>query len=230
MHKLYPFLQAEIPLVPAFCVALFLWKKIEPDYRPFCVLLGLAVLSEAASYWSIHWLHTSNAIPTNIYGLLECTLIIYQFYRWNSFRGKVRWYYSLQAGSLVLWAFCNLIFFHIGDYDVPFYRIGYPFALVILSVNEINLMITHDSRNLYKNARFVICLGFIIFFLYQILYEGAFLVSEMDKSEVVSNKIIALFAYVNVFVNGLYFVAVLLIPRKRNTAFERIFNRIRDEN
>ena len=228
MHVPYSFLRAEILLVPAFLVALFLWKKIEPEYRPFCVLLGLAVLSEAASYWSILWFH-SNAVTTNIYGLLECTLIIYQFLRWNSFRGKIRWYYSLQVGSLVLWTLCNLVFFHIGDYDVPFYRIGYPFALVILSVNEINLMITHDNRNLYKNSRFVICLGFITFFLYQILYEGAFLVSEYDKNEVVSNKIISLFAYVNVFVNGLYFVAVLLIPRKRNTAFERIFDKIQDE-
>jgi hypothetical protein len=97
-------------------------------------------------------------------------------------------------------------------------------------VNEINLMITHESRNLYKNARFVICLAFITFFLYQVLYEGASLATGTDQTKGVNYKIISLFSYVNAFVNGIYIVAVLLVPRRRSSAFERIFDRIGDDN
>jgi hypothetical protein len=229
MNTFYSFLRSEIVLIP-FVVALFRWRNTERSYYPFFTLLGLGVVSELVSFWIIHWKHTSNASATNVYGLLECSLIIYQFFCWNSFQGKKRWFYALQAGSLFFWLLCNLVFYHLNDFDLPFYRILYPFLLVILSVNEINLMITHDNRNLYKNSRFVICLGFITFFLYQVLYEGAYFVSNTDKTaEGVTNEIISLFSYVNVLVYGLYLIAVLLVPRKRHSAFERIFDQIGDD-
>ena len=221
-----------ILLIP-FCVALFRWRRTEKTYYPFYILLTLGVIQETVSFWMIHWLHRTNAPSVNIYGFLECSVIFWQFYCWNGFRSfgsPLTWLYALQAGSFGLWAVCNLLFFHLDDFVFPFYRILYPFVIVLLSVNEINLMITHDNRNLYRNPRFVICLGFIVFFLYQILYEGAFLVGGTDKTEVVPSEIIKLFNYVNAFVNGLYLIATLLVPRKRSSTFERIFDRIGDES
>jgi hypothetical protein len=226
VDTLFTFLLSEIVFIP-FCVAIFRWKRIDKAYYPFLVLLGLGVLTEVLSFWVIHGLKAHNAWIVNVYGLLEYVLIILQFYRWKGFRLGVG-FYLLQAGSLLLWIICNLVFFHLGDYDLPLYRLLSSFVIVILSINEINRMIIHESGHLYKNARFIICLGFIIFFLYYILYEGAFLVGETDKSQV-SVDIIHLFNKVNAFVNGLYLVAVILIPRKRNSAFERIFDRIGEE-
>jgi hypothetical protein len=228
VNTLFYFVLSEILLIP-FVVAIFRWRRIERVYDPFFTLLTLGVVTEAISYWATK-LYQSNALVTNVYGLLECTLLIYQFYRWNSFRMGRRWLYVLESGSILLWSFSNLIVFHLKDYNFPLFRILYPFMLVILSINEINLMITHDNRNLYNNARFVICLAFIIFFLYQILYEGAFLVSHTEKTGGVSRDIIFAFGYVNAFVNVLYLIAVLLVPKKRDSTFERIFDRIRDDN
>jgi hypothetical protein len=221
------FLLSEIVFIP-FCVAIFRWKRIDKTYHPFFVLLGLGVLTEVFSFWVIQGLKVSNASIVNVYGLLEYTLIVLQFYRWRGFRMGMTGFYLLQAGSLLLWIVCNLVFFHLRDYDLPLYRIFSSFVIVILSINEINRMIIHENGSLYKNARFIICLGFIIFFLYYILYEGAFLVGKTDKSQV-SIDIIHLFNKVNAFVNGLYLVAVILVPRKRNSAFERIFDRIGEE-
>ena len=229
MHSLYSFLLSEIVFIP-FCVALFRWRRIDKAYYPFCILLGLGTVQEIISYFIIHWLHHSNAASVNIDGLLECSLILFQFYYWNSFSGGRKILSIFLVASLGLWATCNLFLPHLNDWDFPLYRILYAFLIVILSINEINLMITHDNRNLYKNARFIICLGFITFFLYQILYEGAFFVSGVDKTEVVSNQIISLFSGVNAFVNCLYLVAVWLIPRRRSSDFERIFERIRSES
>ncbi len=226
----FSFLLSEILLIP-FCVALFRWRRIEKTYYPFYILLTLGVIEEAVSFLTIHF-YRNNAPSVNIYGFLECSVIFWQFYCWNGFRSfgsRLSWLFALQIGSFGLWAVCNLVFFHLNDFMFPFYRILYPFVVVLLSVNEINLMITHDNRNLYRNPRFVICLAFIIFFLYQILYEGAFLVGDTDKTEVVPNEIIRLFGYVNAFVNGMYLIAALLVPRKRSSTFERIFDRIGDD-
>ncbi|HTJ12470.1 MAG TPA: hypothetical protein VL547_10615 [Dinghuibacter sp.] len=229
-NEIYSFLLSQILLIP-LCAALIRLRKIEKTYEPFIFMLALGAIQEVISFWLIRGLHRTNAPSVNIYGLLECGLLFWQFYAWNSFGSRYtrrKWFFALQGGSLVLWICCNLVFFHLNDFDLPLYRILYPFVVVLLSVNEINRMITHDNRNLYKNARFVICLAFIIFFLYQILYEGATsLASETDNG--VSKKIIHLFNYVNAFVNGLYLLGVLLMPRRRGSAFERIFDRIRDD-
>lgn len=234
MDIFFTFLLSEIVFIP-FCVALFRWRRIDKTYYPFFVLLALGVVTELLSFWVIQervssnaWIFSSNAWIVNIYGLLEYALIVLQFYRWRGFRMGMG-FYLLQSGSLLVWIVCNLVFFHLGDYDLPLHRILSSFVIVILSINEINRMIIHESGHLYKNARFVICLGFIIFFLYYILYEGAFLVGKTDKSQV-SIDIIHLFNKVNAFVNGLYLVAVILIPRKRNSAFERIFDQIGEES
>jgi hypothetical protein len=227
--NVFNFLLSEIVLLPFF-VVLFRWKSIDRSYYPFFGLLIAGVMAEIGSFWVIHHLHHTNAGVINLFELIECFLIIYQFYRWNSFKRGLFWLYTLLAGSLLLWVCSNLIFFHLDDFTFPLFRVLYPFLIVIMSVNEINLMITHSVRHLSRNACFVICLGFIIFFLYQILYEGAFSVSETNKSEVVSGKIISIFDYVNAFVNILYLIAALLIPKRRISAFEKIFDQIGEEN
>ena len=224
MSSFFIFLLSEIVIIP-FVVALFRWRKIDPAYQPFFALLALGVVTEGVSYWVIHALKAHNAVIVNIFCLLQFGLIVLQFYRWKGFRMGLKGFYMLQFGSLLLWIVCNLVFFHLKDYDLPYYRILSSFVIVILSINGINRMIIEESGALYKNARFVICLGFIIFFLYYILFEGAFLIGKTDKSEV-SREIIRLFTNVNAFVNGLYLVAVILIPNKRTSAFERIFDQI----
>jgi hypothetical protein len=237
VNPLSSWLLSQVLLLP-FILALIRWYKVEKTYYPFFCLLTLGVVCEEVSRWTIHTFH-SNAAVVNIYGLLELPLILVQFYCWSLRRSPGRWLLWIAIVGASCWTVSNLgllggvfpsMHYHLEDFDFPLYRILYPFVLVILSINEINLMITHENTSLYKNARFVICLGFIVFFLYQILYEGAFLVGQSDKTGTVSNEIISAFGYVNAFVNLLYLVAVILVPAKRDTTFERIFDQIRDEN
>jgi hypothetical protein len=237
VNPLSSWLLSQVLLLP-FILALIRWYKAEKTYYPFFCLLTLGVLCEEVSRWTIHTFH-SNAAVVNIYGLIEFPLILFQFYCWNLRRSSGRWLLWMGLAGALVWIISNLglaggilpsMRYHLDDFDLPLYRILYPFVLVMLSVNEINLMITHENSSLYKNARFVICLAFIVFFLYQILYEGAFLVGQSDKTGTVSNEIISAFGYVNAFVNLLYLVGVILVPAKRDTTFERIFDQIRDEN
>lgn len=226
INILLAFLLSESVMLP-FLAGVIRFRKISTAYYPFIALLLLGVITELASFVSIR-LWKTNTIVANTYGLLECFIILYQFYCWDSLRKTTRWFYVLSTSALVVWLVNYIVLGHLNDYGLPIFRVLYPFMVVIISINEINFMITHDSSHLYKNARFVIYSAFIIFFLYQILYEGAYsdVIEGGQENELVSNKIISLFGYVNVFVNILYAVAVLLIPAKNSSRFERIFEKI----
>jgi hypothetical protein len=72
-------------------------------------------------------------------------------------------------------------------------------------------MITHDNRNLFRNPKFLICIGFIVYFIYMIVYYWAFEVSLFGQPDI-STSITFLMAYVNFFTNIIYAIAFLLIP------------------
>jgi hypothetical protein len=110
----------------------------------------------------------------------------------------------------------------------PFFHVSYSFVIVMLSINEINYLITHENRQLFRNGRFLICLGFIIFFIYQILYEGSYYISRQDPNPVVTITITSYSAYINVLTNIIYAIALLYIPSKRFD-FERTMESLREQ-
>lgn len=206
MNPNVSFLLSLLVLLP-LTIGLIRFKKIRNDYRPFFWLIVLAVLAELFSYISIK-LFRNNAVVSNIYYLVECMLILYQFHRWKFHRKPNAWYLALAVICLLIWVTENLVFFQIAQFR-PVFRISYSFLLVVLSINEINYLITHENRHLFKNARFLICLAFIIYFFYQILFEGSL---HLVKNPDISNKIILLSIGINALANIIYAVAMWLIP------------------
>ncbi len=211
MNNFASFLFSQSILLP-LVIGLIRIRKIQSSYYPFLVLIVLAALTELLSFISIR-LFDTNAIVSNIYCLVECMLILYQFYRWRFYTKPRAWYWALPAVCMLIWTTENLVFMQIMHFGHVF-RISYAFLIVMLSINEINYLITHENRQLFKNARFLICMGFIIYFLYQILFEGSLFIAEMDRNKIISNKIISLLVYINVLVNLIYAAAMLLIPEK----------------
>lgn len=211
MNNTISFLFSQLILLPLI-IGLIRIRKIQSNYYPFVALIILGALSELLSFLSIR-LFGSNAVVSNIYTLLECMLILYQFYRWRFYAQPRKWHLIIPAICLLIWITENLVFMYITQFR-PAFRISYAFVIVMISINEINYLITHENRQLFKNARFLICIGFIIFFLYQILFEGSYYFSKIGSTPVVSNKIFALQVYVNAFVNVIYAAAMLFIPEK----------------
>lgn len=199
-----------LSILPPLLVGMIRFRKIHSSYLPFVLLIATAALTELLSFISIRLFRT-NAIVSNVYCLAECLLILYQFYRWR-FHARMRaWYRIIPVLCLLVWITENLVFLEILTFG-PVFRISYAFLVVMLSINEINYLITHENRHLFRNARFLICIGFIIYFLYQILFEGALFVADAESNTAISNKIISLSVYINVFVNGIYTAAMWVIP------------------
>lgn len=170
----------------------------------------IGFITEIISFVLIQGFHTTNAIPVNIYVLVEWTLIAWQFHVWGFLRQRKRAFYGLLAVGALLWIAENLVFGKITQV-VPYFRFFYFFLIVLISVNEINFMITHYNRNLFRNPKFLICIGFIIYFLYMIVYFWAYQVSVFGKSGIIT-VVVFLMAYINALTNIIYAIAFLMIP------------------
>jgi len=185
-------------------------RRIGKGYQPFFALLVIGFFTEILSFVLIKGYRASNAIPINIYILAEWTLIATQFHIWGFLKQRKQIFYIFLIATSLVWVVDNLFFGMITGFS-PWFRLFYSFLIVLLSVNKINYMITYDNRNLFRNPSFLICIGFIIYFLYMILYRWAIEVSLAGKSGI-GYKIIFFIAYVNALTNSIFAIAFLLIP------------------
>ena len=209
MTSFFIFLISQTILIP-FITGLVRRKRIGHGYQPFFIVIVAAVAAEILDFYLIKVRHHSNAIPNNIYALIEGTLIVWQFHVWGLLRTKKAWFYGLILLLFLTWVVENLVCGHITEFP-PYFMFLYSLRAVLFSVNKINYMITHDNRNLLKRPDFLLCIGFIIFFIYKIVYEWAYQVSLYDETRVTS-IIIAAFAYINALTNVIFAIAFLLIP------------------
>lgn len=195
------------------------YKKIDRPYHPFIALLAIALLSEIMSRVSIK-LFDSNTVVIGIYSIVECLLLLLLFHRWRPYSTTKTIVGVLAIVLVSVWLIENIVLWRIVSAFSPVFRICYSFVIVMLSVNEINYLITHQNRNLLRNARFILCIGFLIYFLYQILLEGAYYISTTKNPPEITNNIFSLQVYVNAFCNLVYLLGVLLIPQKSFYNFE----------
>ena len=211
MKTILIFLLSQSILLPIIA-GLVRLRRIDARYQPFYLLLCIGFFSEVVSFIIIKGFHGHNSIPLNIYYLIEWVLIAWQFHVWGFLKQKPWAFYILLAFGVILWIIENLVFGKITDFS-PYFCIFYYFVIVLLSIRTINFMITHD-RNLFRNPQFMICIGFIIYFLYLILYSWASAVSMYGKSVASTTVIFYLMAYINALTNAIYAIAFLLIPAR----------------
>ena len=70
-------------IVIAALIGAFRFKTVIKNFQPFSLFIWLGLINETLSLILIYS-KGSNTVNSNIYVLLECILILYQFYSWNS--------------------------------------------------------------------------------------------------------------------------------------------------
>lgn len=209
MRPMIFFLLSQSILLPLI-TGLIRLRRIDKSYRPFFILLVIGILTELISFVIIQKLYKSNIVILNIYTLLEWILIAWQFHAWGFLKQRKKTFYLLLILTTLWWVAENCVL-HALTEMTPYFHFLCNFLIVLLSVNEINFMITHQNRNLFRNPKFLICIGFIIYFLYMIVYYWAFEISRFGKPGI-SLSIMFFVAYVNAIANIIYAIAFLLIP------------------
>lgn len=224
MNFIFSTLLAQLIFIP-FLMGVLNYRKMDGAFRPFIFFLFAGVLAELSSFILIALLHRSNAPAIKLYSLAECVIILVLFHRWGLFSNRKAYFYVLLATCVVFWFFEEVVFGGIYNF-IPFFRIFYSFIIVLISINRVNyIILVNAGRTLFRNARFLICIAFIIFFIYQILYEAAYFVSDHSgENYSVTNNIISLFGYINLLVNLLYIAAVYFIPKGTLNRLGKSFN------
>ena len=187
------------------------FKKTEPAFFPFIICLSVASLNEIISF-VITVKGYSTAYNNNIYVLLEALLITWQFKKWGLFNQYKGAYHAVMIIIVITWVAENLFMYKIAA--VSFYfRIGYSFIIVLMSIHINNNLILTFRNNLLKSPEFLICSGFIIYFTYKILIE-AFWLYGLNAGRDFRINVYLLLTWINLFVNLIYAAALLWIPKK----------------
>lgn len=195
-----------------FLSGLLRWRVISQRYYPLFILFSLALLVELVNRYAITSKNSGWIPVNNLYVLIESILIPLQFVVWGYMYRKLNTFYII-AGILVLgWMTEHLL---LGDITRlhPYFRMFYSLLIVLLSINTINYLVIQEERNLVRHPVFIICTGFIIFFTYQLVYEGIYnIVSDLKSID--TGKLNTAFSIINAVCNILYGIAFLLVPAR----------------
>ncbi len=195
-----------------FLTGLIRFRAIRHRYLIMLVLFGAGLVAELLSRYAL----TTNAINwvkvNNSYILIESILIPFQFYAWGYLKRYRRAFYTGLAILLCGWVAEHLVFGSM-SYLHPVYRMSYSLVIVLLSINTINYLVIHEDKRLVAQPVFIICCAFIIFFTYQLVYEGIYgIVTNLDNID--TGKLNTAFSVINFICNLLYGVAFLLVPAR----------------
>ena len=211
MSDIATFLLSLSVLFP-FLSGLLRWRVISQRYYQLFILFGLALLVELVNRYAIASNNFSWIPVNNLYVLVESILIPLQFVVWGHMYRKLTTFYLI-TGILVLgWVTEHLL---LGDITRlhPYFRMFYSLLIVLLSINTINYLVIQEDRNLVRHPVFIICTGFIIFFTYQLVYEGIYnIVSDLKSID--TGKLNTAFSIINAVCNILYGIAFLLVPAR----------------
>lgn len=206
----YWMLSFSYSIVFATVIGLVRYKKILKSYRLFIVFACLGLLSELVSTVMVEIKH-NNAINANIYVLVEANLLVYLFYDWRSYNKKILIF--LMTLLTLVWIGENLVFGSI-THNNSFFRLFYALTIVVLSIDQINVTMMHERKNLARNAKFIICCLFVLYYAFKATYEVFYFV-PMRMSDGFYNSLFLILVYVNLFVNLGYALAALWIPTKQ---------------
>ena len=192
-------------------IAIIRFRDINKVYYPFLLCIWLAGITEIISFILIeNHLHT--IINNNIYYLAESLLIIILFRNLGLFKRYKAIFFILIISFPVFWILETLVFRQQSNICI-YFVIYYSFIIVFMSISTINELIVNGRRNIFTNSAFLLCIGFIIYFTYQVIIY-AFWIYGVRSSNGFLLNISAILIYINLLTNLIYALAVLWMPRK----------------
>jgi len=206
MHLLFSF-----SIGIAAVLAAIRFPTLSSGFLPFVLLLWTGFLNELGSFLLIRNGY-SNAVLYNLYSLTEAFLVSWQFARWGLFGNRRLFYHGLLVCYFVAWCFENLIWrtpFAFNSY----FSIGYSFVVVMMAIATISEMLFFENYRLWRHAKFLICMAFVVFYSYALFVELFWLVG-WGYSQAFRVRIYEILSCVNFFTNLIFILAVLWAPMK----------------
>ena len=191
--------------------AAYRFSMIRKEFHPFIYYIWLGCINEIASYYLGKYYQTTS-VNNNIFNLCEPLLILWQLKRWKLFDSKNNLFISLIVVLVAVWlieVFWISSILQFGSY----FKVFYNFIIIILSINLMNRLITHDQEVLYKNPIFLICVQNILMFTIGILIE-MFYIYGLNINGGFRDMIYSIFTNVNLIITLSYIFSILWMPTR----------------
>lgn len=200
-----------ISIFIAGSIAAFRFKKINRLYYPFLYLIWIGCLSEIVSI-ALAKIYLNSYINNNIYALIESILITLLFKNFALFNDYKKIFPTIILSLVLIWMVENFAFGHITTFNV-YFSIYYSFMIVLMSITIINKMIVRSMKNIFKNATFLLCIAFVIYFTFQVLIY-AFWIYGIEAQKEFLLKLFSIIIYINLLTNLIYALSISWMPRK----------------
>jgi len=206
-----------LSIVFALILGIVRFKNIDSSYYPLIYNAAFAFTIEILVQILMQGGHVSVLeISLNIFSFIDFFLFAWLFHNWGLFSRNRKTFIYLVGGFFVAWLVTAFI---MGGLTSPNYlfRIIYSFALIFFSVSTFNKVVVNDRGSIFKNPKFWICIGIIIFYAFFILVcVTRYSLFKYQVSLIFRVRLQEIGTYSNLLVNLLYAVAILWIPRKKN--------------
>ncbi|HTD92818.1 MAG TPA: hypothetical protein VK644_03360 [Chitinophagaceae bacterium] len=202
-----------LSIIFAAVIGVIRFNIIERSYYPFIYDIWLVIIVELLVHFAGRSVSANSIV--NIFSIIDFLLFTWLFYNWSLFKRNKRLLYAFVLVFVAAWVI--LTFFIRGfQYNNWHFRLLYSFVMIFFSVSYFNKLVVGERGNMLRNSKFLICLGLIFFYTFFTVVcatELSFFGSKISDQFRVSLQKINIFS--NVFVNLLYALAVLWIPRKK---------------
>jgi hypothetical protein len=187
------------------------YKKLDKSFFPFIWLMWIGVFNETFSHYADKKWHT-NAVNNNIYSLVEFIMLLWQFKKWKLFDHKNNGFKIISTAAIFFWVIENFFIYTIDSFN-SYFIICSSLCIALLSIRMINILVLREKDVLLKNATFLICISFVLYYTYAALVE-AFWVYGLGESKEFGIRIQNILLYINLFANLVYALAVCWIPTR----------------
>lgn len=198
-----------------FIAAIIGWvrfRRIAPAFRPFIYCIWIGSVNEILSM-TLPLAGYKIDLNNNIYVLLESGLVLWQVRQWEGFGSWHRLFPVVLASFGMVWITENFLISSI-TYTGSYFRLYYSFIIVILAIQVNNSLIISEKGLLLRNATFLVCTGFIIYFTYKVLIE-IFWLYGLNSSPGFLVNVYSILIWINLFANIIYSFAILWMPAKQ---------------
>ncbi len=199
-------------LIPAI-IGLVRFTKISKGYYPFVYCIWIGLVNEIVSC-SLALNGHYNIVNGNIYMLLESLLLLWQFKNWGLFKSRPVLIPMMTATLIIGWVLETLIFFKITAHYSSNFQIGYSFLISLMSISILNKLIVTERKNLLKNATFILCIAFVMYYTFSVLSES-FWIYGIGENPDIALKMQTISTVTNFISILLYSVAILWMPSKQ---------------
>lgn len=202
-------------IVIAVVIGVIRFKSVLKTFYPFIIFLWIGLANEVLSLLLIKKINT-NAVNSNIYVCIEFIILLWQFYKWNS--SYLQKCIITGILGILVWIIDNLLINTI-ESNNSIFRIYYSFVIVFFSIDLLNRVLINEKNSILKNAIFLVCAGFLIYYGLKVLLEvfNSFNISFNDTFYI---KIWLTLSIANCVANIIYAIAILCIPKKQEFSLQ----------